>query len=457
MLVIADRERAQAVGGVMGGAALGGVVRDDDRGVRERVLQAGVGTADQQAARPEDRGLVTLRARRRPRRSGHRDPARDRADAADRRRPAGRVDRRRLPAAARGRSVCTCAATGSRASSAHRCPTRRSCASFAGSGLTSPPRADGWDVGRADLPRRSAARSRPHRGGGPSLRLRQARADVPGGDAAGAAAGSAHPARSAGAPRPDRRRFLRSGDVRLHRGEGRRGFRNAECAKLAKPRRSRAPRLALHDIVGIANPLSAKFDTLRPSLLPGLVDAVAHNRRHGRRDVQLFEIGTRFTPAGETRGVAVAWTGGAAGEHWSGGAREVDFFDIKGIVEHLSEALGVAVAIRAVARAVPRRRARRRRSSSPTVRNAARGWVWRARSRRPRRRARPAASGSRVRRRSGSRSAAAGARRRERCDAAAAAASVRRPRSVDRGRGYLACGNHSWHHSGGRRATCRRR
>jgi phenylalanyl-tRNA synthetase beta chain len=95
--------------------------------------------------------------------------------------------------------------------------------------------------------------------------------------------------------------------------------------------------------VGIANPLSAKFDTLRPSLLPGLVDAVAHNRRHGRRDVQLFEIGTRFTPAGETRGVAVAWTGGAIGEHWSGGAREVDFFDITGSVEHLSDALGVAV------------------------------------------------------------------------------------------------------------------
>jgi phenylalanyl-tRNA synthetase beta subunit len=100
---------------------------------------------------------------------------------------------------------------------------------------------------------------------------------------------------------------------------------------------------AFQDVVGIANPLSAKFDTLRPSLLPGLVDAVAHNRRHGRRDVQLFEIGTRFTPAGETHGVAMAWTGGAAGEHWSGGAREVDFFDITGIVEHLSDALGVAV------------------------------------------------------------------------------------------------------------------
>ena len=94
--------------------------------------------------------------------------------------------------------------------------------------------------------------------------------------------------------------------------------------------------------VGIANPLSGKFDTLRPSLLPGLVDAVAHNRRHGRRDVQLFEIGTRFGPSGETRGVAVGWTGAGAGEHWSGNAREVDFFDVKGVAEHLCGALHVA-------------------------------------------------------------------------------------------------------------------
>ena len=96
-------------------------------------------------------------------------------------------------------------------------------------------------------------------------------------------------------------------------------------------------------LVPIANPLSAKFDTLRPLLLPGLVDAVAHNRRHGRRDVRLFEIGTRFTARGETRAIGVAWTGSAGGEHWSGGAREVDFFDIKGVVEHLCDVLGVPV------------------------------------------------------------------------------------------------------------------
>jgi phenylalanyl-tRNA synthetase beta chain len=75
------------------------------------------------------------------------------------------------------------------------------------------------------------------------------------------------------------------------------------------------------------------------------VDAVAHNRRHGRRDARLFEIGMRFTSSGETRGVAMAWTGGATGEHWSGPTREVDFFDVKGLVEHVCGAVEVPVRI----------------------------------------------------------------------------------------------------------------
>ncbi len=85
----------------------------------------------------------------------------------------------------------------------------------------------------------------------------------------------------------------------------------------------------------IANPLSEKFTVMRPSLLPGLVDAVSHNRRHGRPDVRLFEIGTRFSPNGETRGAGFAWTGLATPDHWSGARRAVDFADIKGVVEQL--------------------------------------------------------------------------------------------------------------------------
>jgi phenylalanyl-tRNA synthetase beta chain len=105
--------------------------------------------------------------------------------------------------------------------------------------------------------------------------------------------------------------------------------------------RAAEPFLAGSVPVALANPLSEKFTTLRPSLLPGLVDAVSHNRRHGRRDVRLFEIGTRFRPGGEARAAAVVWTGVAEPEHWSRPARQVDFFDVKGVVEQVCATMSV--------------------------------------------------------------------------------------------------------------------
>jgi phenylalanyl-tRNA synthetase beta chain len=96
------------------------------------------------------------------------------------------------------------------------------------------------------------------------------------------------------------------------------------------------------DLVPVANPLSETFAVLRPSPLPGLLDAVAHNRRREQRDVRLFEVGNRFSRRrGESPVVACAWTGAGAVEHWSGGAREVDFFDVKGIAQRVCQALRV--------------------------------------------------------------------------------------------------------------------
>jgi len=92
----------------------------------------------------------------------------------------------------------------------------------------------------------------------------------------------------------------------------------------------------------IANPLSEKFAVLRPSLLPGLVDSCAHNHRRGRKDVRLFEAGSRFTSAGEGRAVGIAWSGGTTPLHWSGVARTVDVFDMKGVVQLLCETFGAA-------------------------------------------------------------------------------------------------------------------
>jgi phenylalanyl-tRNA synthetase beta chain len=92
----------------------------------------------------------------------------------------------------------------------------------------------------------------------------------------------------------------------------------------------------------IANPLSEKFAVLRPSLLPGLIESCSHNRRRGLKDVRLFEIGSRFTSEGERRAVGFAWAGAGAQPHWSAAGRGVDFFDVKGVVELLTRSLGLA-------------------------------------------------------------------------------------------------------------------
>jgi phenylalanyl-tRNA synthetase beta chain len=95
-------------------------------------------------------------------------------------------------------------------------------------------------------------------------------------------------------------------------------------------------------LVAIANPLSEKFAVLRPSLLPGLLDALIYSRRRETADVRLFEAGSVFGPQGERHAVGWVMTGARA-DHWSGPAEPIDFFDAKGVAETLARALGGAV------------------------------------------------------------------------------------------------------------------
>ena len=95
-------------------------------------------------------------------------------------------------------------------------------------------------------------------------------------------------------------------------------------------------------IVPLANPLSEKFAVLRPSLLPGLLDAAVHNCRHGHQDVRLFEIGKRFSRGGgEMPAAGVVVTGAGAAPHWSAAVRAADLFDVTGIVARVCEGAGV--------------------------------------------------------------------------------------------------------------------
>ncbi len=114
--------------------------------------------------------------------------------------------------------------------------------------------------------------------------------------------------------------------------------------------RAAEPFLGGGSAVALANPLSELFAVMRPSLLPGVVDALSHNRRHGRADVRLFEIGTRFSSRGETRGAGFGWTGLATADHWSGARRTVDFSDLKGVIEQLAALFQLAATFNAIDR-----------------------------------------------------------------------------------------------------------
>jgi phenylalanyl-tRNA synthetase beta chain len=96
------------------------------------------------------------------------------------------------------------------------------------------------------------------------------------------------------------------------------------------------------EIVGIANPLAETMAVMRPTLLAGLLDSVAHNRRREQKDVRLFELATIFgTGRGEHRALALASLGQASATHWSGSGRGTDLYDTSGAVATLCGALGL--------------------------------------------------------------------------------------------------------------------
>jgi phenylalanyl-tRNA synthetase beta chain len=99
-------------------------------------------------------------------------------------------------------------------------------------------------------------------------------------------------------------------------------------------------------IVRIQNPLAADRSVLRPTLLFGLLEALANNVRRQISDVRLFEVGRVFESQGEgqlpredTR-VGVVVTGLRAPRAWHTARTRADVFDVKGVIESLVEALG---------------------------------------------------------------------------------------------------------------------
>lgn len=102
---------------------------------------------------------------------------------------------------------------------------------------------------------------------------------------------------------------------------------------------------AADDIVGIRNPLSSEQEVMRPTLIPGMLNAIRWNINRKNRDLKLFELGKVYVKKhdgsfNERLHLSIGLAGQASAG-WLEGSREETFFDVKGMAESLLGKLGI--------------------------------------------------------------------------------------------------------------------
>ncbi|MDH5761641.1 MAG: phenylalanine--tRNA ligase subunit beta [Nitrospinota bacterium] len=94
-------------------------------------------------------------------------------------------------------------------------------------------------------------------------------------------------------------------------------------------------------VVRLDNPISADMNTMRPSLLPGLIKSAARNLNRGQKNLQLFEQGhIFFDKKGKNSHEIACFAALAAGPYpnsvWKDNSKSFDFYDLKGALESLA-------------------------------------------------------------------------------------------------------------------------
>lgn len=93
--------------------------------------------------------------------------------------------------------------------------------------------------------------------------------------------------------------------------------------------------------VRLKNPLNDEQDYLRPGLIPGLLASASRNQRFGRHDLRLFESGRVFTapPKGdeiEHEHLALLMTGARVNRSWADGKPSaLDLHDLRAVLEQI--------------------------------------------------------------------------------------------------------------------------
>lgn len=98
--------------------------------------------------------------------------------------------------------------------------------------------------------------------------------------------------------------------------------------------------------VRLLNPLSEEQSVMRTTVIPSLLEVVGRNLSHQNENLRFFEIGRVFPFQGDDREERVVVSGIMTGlryrKSWNLPADDLDFFDVKGVVEGLLEGVGVS-------------------------------------------------------------------------------------------------------------------
>ena len=104
--------------------------------------------------------------------------------------------------------------------------------------------------------------------------------------------------------------------------------------------------LADRPAIRVANPLTVEQGAMRWTLLAGLLRNVGHNLHRGVTSLRLHELGRAYLaepgekwPRKEPRKLALAVSGTRAHKSWTGGGEPADFYDLKGAIEAVLEAI----------------------------------------------------------------------------------------------------------------------
>ena len=96
----------------------------------------------------------------------------------------------------------------------------------------------------------------------------------------------------------------------------------------------------------LLNPLSEDQSVMRTTVIPSLLEVVERNLSYQNENLRFFEIGRAFPCKGDERGERVVvsgiMNGLRYGRTWNLSGEELDFFDVKGVVENILEGLGIS-------------------------------------------------------------------------------------------------------------------